>query len=417
MSISAKVAAEDTKAPAYRWVVVITWVAVHTWGFLILESIGLLLPSIRQELKLSPVEEGWLGSSAILGSLLLSIPAGWLLSRFSPKRLTSITLLAGAALIMLQGWSPVFAVLLIGRFLYGMSAVARTPARTLLIKQWVPQREIVVVNALGNLLWGVVAIGFILIPVVLELLDDSWRNTFYLFGGISLGLALLWQVLGKERITPEYEAELNSQKSTPVISAIRHPELWVVGIGMVGAGITWGGLATFWPSLMLDRYQMSLTASASIITISGVSTALIGLAIAILVSKVGKKRLVLLLCGIAMALSSVGMLWTGSYPVLVIIALVHGVAWSFFPIVMTIPFELSGIKPREVAVAIGFLEAAILAGGVVGPILAGFLHDTTGDLRTALMTTSLLSLAMTFGALLLPRKWDQPALEERPATL
>ena len=89
----------------------------------------------------------------------------------------------------------------------------------------------------------------------------------------------------------------------------------------------------------------------------------------------------------------------------------NGVSWAFFPVVMTIPFELAGIKPREIAVAIGFLETAIWAGAVIGPVLAGSLQEATGDLRLALMVTSITAISLTGGALFLPRRLDELAFE------
>lgn len=401
----------ESKAVPYRWVVMITWMAAHVWAFTTLESLGILLPGIRVELGLSPIQEGWLGSSALIGPLFLAIPSGWLLSRYNPKRLTSITVFVGTLFIFMQGWAPIFALLLVGRFFFGLTLVAREPARALLLKQWVPPREIVVVNALMNFLWAIAAVGIILTPLILRLLDGSWRGTFYFFGGISLALALLWQLLGKQRVTPEYATELRSQERSPIGSILKYKELWMLGIGLVGIGINFAALATFWPSYMLDNFQLSLTKSASLIGISVAVSAVAGLGVGVIVTKVGKKRVILSVCGVVLAISSVGLLWTGSYPFLVLISMANGVSWAFFPVVMTIPFELAGIKPREIAVAIGFLETAIWAGAVIGPVLAGSLQEATGDLRLALMVTSITAISLTGGALFLPRRLDELAFE------
>ena len=41
-------------SPAYGWVVILTWMFVHMWGFLVMETLGLFLPSMRDELALTP---------------------------------------------------------------------------------------------------------------------------------------------------------------------------------------------------------------------------------------------------------------------------------------------------------------------------------------------------------------------------
>ena len=169
------------------------------------------------------------------------------MSRFNPKALSTITFYAAAGLAVLQGWSPVYAVLLAGRFVFGAVMMIREPAGTLLTKQWALPREIVIVNSLRSSLWGFVAVGFLVVPHLLSLLDDDWRATFYAFGASALFLSMIWHILGRERRTQEYTSELDSQTGTPITSLFRYPELWLIGIGMMGISITWTGMTTFWP--------------------------------------------------------------------------------------------------------------------------------------------------------------------------
>ncbi|MFQ5874620.1 MAG: MFS transporter, partial [Dehalococcoidia bacterium] len=169
------------------------------------------------------------------------------------------------------------------------TVVAREPARALLMRQWIQPREIVTANALMNLLWGISAMGFILIPFILELLDNSWRNTMYLFGGVSLSLTILWQVLGRERTTSEYLTDIRSQAKSPIRSILKYKELWLIGLGLVGIDMTFSAMAVFWPSYMLETYDLSLKGSASIWAISGVVSSVTALGVATLVRKTGKE--------------------------------------------------------------------------------------------------------------------------------
>ena len=100
-----------------------------------------------------------------------------------------------------------------------------------------------------------------------------------------------------------------------------------------------------------------------------------------------------------------------SLPLLMVFSFVNGLSWTFFPITSTIPYELSGIKPREIAVAMSFQMTAMWAGTVIGPVLAGFVHDTSGDLKLALMITSLCPLLLAAAGFLLPRRLDTPSFE------
>jgi fucose permease len=92
---------------------------------------------------------------------------------------------------------------------------------------------------------------------------------------------------------------------------------------------------------------------------------------------------------------------------------VQSAGWTFFPSATTIPYELPGIKPRETVVAISTLFMSLWGGSFVGPIMSGLIKDFTGDIRLALVVTSLAPLLMTFGALFLSKKWDSPNSSER----
>ena len=76
---------------------------------------------------------------------------------------------------------------------------------------------------------------------------------------------------------------------------------------------------------------------------------------------------------------------------------------------MTIPFQLPGIRPREIAVAVGFYEMCMWAGGAVGPALSGILQEATDDLRLTLAVLSFFGLSLSLGALFLPSRQQKMA--------
>ena len=396
-----------TRPPPYRWVVITLWMTGNVWSYVLLGSLGFLLPSMREELGLSPIEEGFLGSAPQVANVLLALPFGWLLTRFRPKLVSSISFFAAAGLIFFQGWAPYFLLLLLGRALYGAVSIAREPARILLIRQWIPPNEIVIANSLANFLWGIVGLGFVATPLILELLDNSWRNTLHVFGAVSLALAIAWQLFGKERMTPEYEALNRSQEQSSLRVVFRYKEIWFLGLGMLGVGVNFSSFSTFWPSFRLDEYGMSLTASAAVMAAGGAFSSVSGLAVGFLVSRIGRKRQVLILSGIIIAATAPALLWVGSYPVLFLVFMVQSVGWSFFPVLMTIPFELPGIKPREIAVVTAAVYTIVWVGAFFGPIFTGSVQEVSGSLRAGLLLTGLAPVTLIVAGLLLPRAWDR----------
>ena len=95
-----------------------------------------------------------------------------------------------------------------------------------------------------------------------------------------------------------------------------------------------------------------------------------------------------------MAATFAAMTMTGSIPALLALTFVNGIAWGFWPVLYSVPFNLSGIRPREIAVSLAFIQMMSSAGITLGPLVTGLLQELTGDLRLVLMVISFASLSL-----------------------
>ena len=395
------------RSPRYGWVVILTWMTIHMWGFLVMETLGLFLPSMRDDLDLTPLREGLLGAAPQFTVLVLSIPFGLYLSRFSPKLLTLLSIVGAIVVIFFQAWAPVYGFVLLARSLYGLCITIREPARTLLLRMWIRPRQILIANASIELLWGVGAAFFIVVPLILEALDDDWRKTLQVFGYVTIGLAVVWLLVGRERPIPVTDSDSGASETVSIRRALRYKELWLLALGLIGVEMTFSAFATFWPSLMKDTYGIPIKTSALIWAIGGMVAGPSGLGINLFLNHVGKRRTALRIGGVFISATTIGLLYSGSFPVLVVISLFHGLSFTFFPVIMTIPFQLRGIRTREIAVAMGFFRSAMMIGAVSGPVLAGIIHEVSDDRRLALTIVGLAGLLLTLGALFLSAEWDR----------
>ena len=148
-----------TNFPSYRWVLICLYMMSNVSAQMVINTLGILLPSIAEGLDLSPSQQGLLGSSPFWSTIVLAIPIAWAGSRLSPKWLTAVTLVGCALCLFMQGWAPVFGFLLLGRLLFGIFTIAQQPARAMLTRQWFPAREVVLVNGLSNVFFGLVVGG------------------------------------------------------------------------------------------------------------------------------------------------------------------------------------------------------------------------------------------------------------------
>ena len=379
----------------YRWTVMVVWLLSSVSAFMVLNTLGILLPAISADLDLSPSQQGLLGSASHWGTLALAIPLSWATSRLSPKWLTAATLLVATGCLFLQSWAPVFIVLLAGRLLFGISNIAQMPARVLLTRQWFPPREVIYLNGLSNVLFGlVVGGGLVLAPVILDLTNGDWRATLRIFGLYFAGVTLLWTLVGRER-TNLADQDVVAEKGLDVVKgALRHRDLWIGGLGFAGATMSFGAFLAFYPTLMLEEFDISLRLSGMILALGVVVGGIGGIGIAWAASTHGREGNYLQVLGILMIGTNLGMVLTGSVPALFVLSFFNGVAWAFFPILVTVPFHLPGIRPRELAVAFAFTMMMTSVGTSLGPLFTGYLQEGLDDLKMALFLISFTSISL-----------------------
>ena len=393
---------------SYGWVVLSAFTLNYGAVVITFMTLGLLLPDISKELSLSPSQQGWLASSLLFGNLLFEMPLNWWLSRYRPWRVSSVAFLATALITAIQGWSPTFAMLLAARIGLGLFYLSSQPPRTLLILQWMPKKQIPLANGvLFSLLAVVEGLGFIAIPLLLVWLGN-WRSTLYFWAGVCLVLSVMWVFIGSDRLSPEYIERMRSQVKTPLSSLFRYKEPWIMGLGL--AGTIGGRLAfdTFWPTFTGNEYGIALTVAGLIIAVISIAGAPAMLLSTSLPFFANRTPMMLIVCGLGLTASYLGIIFTGSLPLLFLLAIVNGLSFGFFPLMLASLYDLPGIKPREVAVAVALVYTLMWAGATAGPLVTGFVQEATGNLQLALFITSIGPLALTIAGLTLMKNSRRP---------
>lgn len=398
---------QSSNIGSYRWVVVGILTATEAVNDSVMMLLGLLLPDISEDLGLSPSEQGILGSSPLIVSLLLSIPANNLVSKFRPWRVVSISFLAFAGFTFLQGWSPNLLAMIIGRTGMGLSFVIFTGPSAMLVQQWSPRGRQGVTNGVRFLGSDMILGGvFFVTPFILSWID-SWRGALYLWGSISLALGLTWAFFGRERITEAYEKEMASQEETPLRSILKYKELWIIGFGFAGGVLVDTAFGVFWPTLAQEVHGVSIVVIGMAMGVAFLAAAPWELAATTVPLFVRRKYWVVAICGLGTFGAHLGLLYTGSTTALMGLAVAKGATISFGPILYTMVFQLPGIRPREIAVAVAFVETLGLLGDVIGPLLVGFLQEATGDIQFSLFVTTFSPIILVPTALLLWRLGTQ----------
>jgi len=391
----------DTGDPirSYRWVMVFGMV-LNSWAMTLPAlSFGLLLPEIREEFSLNLSQGGWLGSSVRVGNLLVTLPAAFVLSQFRPVKVVIASLVVGSILTLLHGFASGFLFFLMARIAFGISFSVRAPSRAMIIQQWVPLREVALVQGIIIGLIGVAEFAALYgTPLILEA-TGNWRTAYYIFAAYAAFVALYWIILGRER---KPTTGVKHAGMAPFSTVLRYPVLWVAGLGAFCATFNWLGFATFWPTFMLEENHTSLKTSGLLFGIISLATIPAAIGVGWVGSRIRNRRALVSACGLVMLGGSVGLLYTTQIWALVFLVIGIGLAWGYVPLVLSLPFELPRISQSELAVATSIPTLFFLAGGVVGPIIVGAISDLADSTRGALMVAALAPAGIALTGLFIP---------------
>lgn len=151
---------------------------------------------ISAEYGLGNQRLGWIFSAFLVGYAGFQVPAGWLASRFGPRRVLTFGVLSWGVVTELTALLPtdishVVVVLVAIRFALGISESVMYPAANQFVAQWVPQQERGIVN---GLIFAGVGAGSGLTPPLLTWLIAShgWRTAFSFSAIVGVIASIVW---------------------------------------------------------------------------------------------------------------------------------------------------------------------------------------------------------------------------------
>lgn len=228
-----------TQARAGQSIGIAVLVTLYMLGFTNLflrNSLGIMAPSISQDMALSPATLSIVASSFFFAYGLMQIPSGMLLDRFGARRTLAFLLLfttAGAALFSIAE----NATHLIGaRILMGIGCAGIFSGAFFVVNQRVSSDRVITQTALLN---SFAAVGGLCAtaPLAFVLTLYDWRDCFWVFT-IGVGILLLAVLLGLKE-PPQVETSTASRHETlgQILAGVRRAlaqpgmkRLLVVGI-------------------------------------------------------------------------------------------------------------------------------------------------------------------------------------------
>lgn len=169
---------------------------------------------ISKEYGLGNQRLGWIISAFLIGYAGFQLPAGWLATRFGPRRVLTLGVLWWGLTTALTALLPSnithALLLLIGiRLALGAGEAVIYPAANQFVARWVPQQERGLIN---GLIFAGVGAGSGLTPPLLTVViaDHGWRAAFWFSAAIGFFAGVMWWLSARD--TPEDHPEVSPEE-------------------------------------------------------------------------------------------------------------------------------------------------------------------------------------------------------------
>jgi MFS transporter, ACS family, hexuronate transporter len=401
-----------------RWVIGALMFLAGMINYLDRSALGVAAPLIRADLHLDPAQLGIVFSSFSFGYALFCFVGGYASDHFGPRRVLGVSMVAWSIFCGLTAAAWSVGSLLVIRILFGMGEgpIGSTFNKT--VRNWFPHGQqasaVSVANAgtpLGAAISG---------PVVgLLALSFGWRVAFIIIALIGIAWTIAWYAIATDnpsenaRVTTAERAEYEaSQKTQPKSSGVRQPlgplimrpAILATAFAFFGYSCILFFFLTWFPTYLVSARHLSI-ASMSFATTIPWLLGFVGLAAGgplcdlifrITGNPVLARKLVLVVC-LLVAAGCIAMAGT----VDTVTAAVGLMAVSVFFMYLTgntyWAIILDTVEQNRVGGVSGFVHFVANCGGIVAPLVTGFIVQATGSFYAAFLLTGAVAVLGAIG--------------------
>ncbi len=390
----------------YKWVVLVVLFLILMLGFGGMSIIPPLYSEIDKDIGLTLTQLGATVAFFTLASPIFSPIGGVLTDKFGARLVMLVAALivavAGAARYFVTGPNQLIALM----FVYGVGFACYGPVIPKALSAVFSAREFGKANGIvWSAIWVGSTLAFFLAVNVLSPFFGGWKMMVIAIGVLSAISAISWALVFRDPVAESSQGGTETgvsqeESGVPVESGfasfrkvVRIGNIWWLSIYYafcIGALLS---ILSLLPAVLGDRGLDNPGMLAALLTGTLVASSILG---GMLSDRFGRKP-VLVVSTIVFALSVPTLLiFSGplfSVPLLMICLVIAGAAAGpFLPVSTAMPVEMPGIGPLLAGTALGILFMIGNTGGFLGPIITGWLMDTTGSAWSGFMFVALLLL-------------------------
>ena len=186
-------AAPVPRSGRYRWLIVAVLFAATTVNYIDRTMLGLLAPTLGDELKWTENDYGNIVTAFQFAYALGFLLMGWLIDRFGPKIGYGIAIAIWTIGHVAHGFASSVVSFMLARVILGVGEAGHFPSVVRASSEWFPQKERSYAIGWVN---SATTIGVILtaptVALCMRVLGFDWRETFIYTGAFGVLLLILW---------------------------------------------------------------------------------------------------------------------------------------------------------------------------------------------------------------------------------
>ena len=395
----------DTSSLAYKkWMVVALLWGSHVITFIIRISLGVVAPTLIALYGISPTAMGFILSGYSWLYMASLLPIGFLVDRFGPYMVMGLGSIVWSLATIAFPLVTAAVFFFFMRGLFGAGHSMMIPGGAASLAQWVPQKQrafAVGLTFAGGTMG--LAIGA---PTAGLLLDRfGWPWVFYGVGALSMLFSLAWFLLyPKERLGP---GTIPDQEEKPKTlenriswgTLLRHRSTWGIALGQVGYLYGYFFFVTWLPGyLVMERGMTALRTGmvASLPFLVGMLGTIGG----------GVLGDFLIRRGVNPTLARKAIIGSGLTGATIMIVAAAFAEETWLAVLLltlclgslrlttassnSIPIDLA--PPQATASLASIQSLGGNCGGLIAPILTGYIVDVTGSFQLALIVAGAVAL-------------------------
>ena len=246
-------------------------------------NISVAATMITADLKLTPVQLGYIFSAFGWTYAMLQIPGGIMTDRYGARLVYAVSLILWSVITIAQGFATSFIVLFILRMLIGVFEAPSYPANNRIVTSWFPDKEratAIAIYTSGQF------IGLAFLAPALTALQyyTGWQGLFIITGAVGVVWGIVWYFFYRDPLehATVNEAELQyiekggglinrknvNHKSTSqpfkwsdLKEVCSHKKLWGIYLGQFSLGGTMWFFLTWFPTYLVKYRGMDFIKS------------------------------------------------------------------------------------------------------------------------------------------------------------